>query len=100
MRQLRDAAEHANAVESVACSIDLEAKRELASALHPLVRDGFLTHSVLTKALEKSFVSTSDERGNRCPRFFSKRASLAKSPVHVRCLCISFRLSGAETLAN
>lgn len=65
-QRLRDAAVHANAgrhvvavprsvcaVESVACKIDPEAKRALASALHSLERNRFLTHSALAEALGK-----------------------------------------------
>ncbi len=91
-QHLRDAAEHTSAgrhaeavarsihaVESVARGIDPEAKRVLASALHTLERDGFLTHSALTRALGKLFGYTSDEKGNHRPLIFSGDAGLAES---------------------
>ena len=101
-KHLRNAAEHASAgrhaeavarsihaIEAVACMIDSEAKRALASALHSLERDGFLTHPALTRALEKLFGYTSDERGNRRPLIFSADAGLAES-LFMFGVCASF----------
>ena len=56
-----------------------EARRALASALHSLERDGFLTHSALVRALEILFGYTSDEKGNHRPLIFDADAGLAES---------------------
>ncbi len=107
-QRLRDAAEHApagrhvvaiarsvNAVESVACKIDTEARRALASALHSLEGGRFFTHSALAMALEKTFGSTSDKRGNRRQRVVSASAGLAES-LFMFGVCASFSADLAQ----